>query len=108
VQDPTLHDEIQKRCGKVEGIETLGTSPHLESEDNMDIGDLDDSDIPLQDVIRDTIRSDDYTITQAGVHSQYAVESVRVNEDGVLDTTDEGEDVWAFNEAGERMSGSAE
>ena len=92
MNDSTLQNEILKRCGKVEGLEALSDGqPHME--DNLDAEDIDDSDIPLRDVVQAAVGLE---ISDAG-DDLYTVAETACTEDGEIQPVTVEEDIWAYD-----------
>ncbi|KAJ3493456.1 hypothetical protein NLJ89_g11016 [Agrocybe chaxingu] len=92
-KDPDLHNEIHACMGAVLGVEVEGRAP-LEADIDHDV--VDDSDIPIEAVVRETLQ-ENLELSTPTLSSVYTVQTVVRTEDGLVAGGDE-EDVWAYNE----------
>ncbi|KAG7099906.1 hypothetical protein E1B28_001705 [Marasmius oreades] len=81
-EDPTLYQEIEKRCGKVFGVESEDHS------DDLDTGE-DDVDVPLEEVVKETLGEERMGTT-------YMLNG----DSGHLENSGDMENVWAFDDNG--------
>jgi hypothetical protein len=93
-KDQDLHNEIASRMGSVQGIESG------EAENEMDLDQHDDADVPLSAVIREELG-----LTLPECHGDiHVVTKAKVMSDGsghlTADTSEE--DIWAYGDTGDK------
>jgi hypothetical protein len=99
-QDSTLHEEIQVQCGKVEGLDSDSVPAEADIEDYA----MDDSDIPLREVISDTVGLDLPPHIELNSNTAFLVTSVIKDAEGGLVPGADDEDVWSYNDMGEKWA----
>ena len=97
-KDPTLREEIQERCGRVEGL----VPREAPVEADIDEFSVDDTDIPLSEVIHDAVGLRLDISTHVNGDFNFLVEKVMKNIEGELVSAGENEDIWAYNGMGEK------
>ncbi len=91
-KDPELHQEIEKRLGKVQGLEINDSV-----ETNLNADQYDDSDIPISAIVQDELG---LTISTQADDNESMEKIQKVNDELIANGLEE--DIWAYDQVGNR------